>query len=108
MSGFDEREKAFENKYAHDEQTRFRISARTAKLYGLWAAGKMGLSDDETTAYAASIVEESLETAHLHDIIGKVKEDLSDKGLELSDEDLKKALDESMAKAEHQIQTEAA
>ena len=55
MSGFNDREKAFENKMARDEEVEFRITARRNKLVGQWAAAKMNLTAEETDAYAKSV-----------------------------------------------------
>ena len=61
MTGFDDREKAFENRYARDQETRFRIIARRNKLLGLWAAEHMGITGADADAYARQVVESDFE-----------------------------------------------
>ena len=74
MTTFDERETAFENKYAHDEQLQFKVEARRNKLLGLWAAGLMGKSGDEAAAYAAEVIKSDFEEAGHEDVVRKVLE----------------------------------
>lgn len=81
MTTFDDREKAFENKYAHDEDMRFKAAARRDKLLGLWAAERMGLAGAEAEAYAASVVIADLEEAGDDDVFRKVSADLTAKGV---------------------------
>ena len=69
MTTFDNREKAFENKFAHDADLQFKITARRNKLVGQWAAEKMGLTPEETTAYATSVVQADFEEAGDEDVI---------------------------------------
>lgn len=79
MSTFDDRENAFENKFAHDEAMKFKAEARRNKLLGLWAAGLMGKSGAEADAYAAEVVKSDFEEAGYEDVIRKVSGDLGDK-----------------------------
>ncbi|GGL90426.1 DUF1476 domain-containing protein [Pseudooceanicola nanhaiensis] len=79
MSTFDERENAFENKYAHDEEMKFRAEARRNKLLGLWAAEMLGKTGDDATAYAAEVVKSDFEEAGSEDVVRKVAGDLGDK-----------------------------
>ena len=60
MTTFDDREKAFENKFAHDEEMKFKAEARRNKLVGMWAAGVLGKTGDDAKAYAASVVAEDI------------------------------------------------
>lgn len=76
MSGFDDRENAFENKFAHDSQMQFRAEARRNKLTGLWAAGLMGKSGDDAAAYAMEVVSADFEEAGIEDVVRKVAGDL--------------------------------
>jgi hypothetical protein len=78
MSGFDDRENAFENKFAHDSQMQFRAEARRNKLTGLWAAGLMGKTGDEAAAYAMEVVSADFEEAGIEDVVRKVAADLGD------------------------------
>lgn len=106
MSSFDDREKGFENKFAHDEALKFRAGARRNKLLGLWAAGLMGISGDEAAAYAASVVSADFEEAGDDDVFRKVKADLNAKGVDQTDHQIRRTMDELMATAITQIQTE--
>ncbi len=89
MTTFDDRESAFENKQAHDEQTQFRIMARRNKLLGLWAAEKLGLSGDAAAAYATEVVKSDMAEAGDDDVLRKVSSDFAAKGIESSDADLR-------------------
>lgn len=76
MSSFDDREKAFENKYAHDEEMKFKAEARTNKLLGLWAADLLGKSGEDAKMYAAEVVKADFEEAGHEDVVRKVAADL--------------------------------
>ena len=80
MTQFDDRERAFETKFAHDEEMNFRIIARRNRLLGEWAARKMGLSEEETAAYAKDVVRADFEEAGDEDVIRKVLGDLTSAG----------------------------
>jgi hypothetical protein len=99
MSGFDDREKAYEKKFAQDQQIDFTIEARTSKLFGLWAAQQLGLGESEANTYAGDVVAANLEEAGFEDIIRKVRKDFDAKGISVSDHvinaQLEKALDEA-------------
>ena len=79
MSTFDDRENAFENKFAHDAEMQFKAEARRNKLLGLWAADLMGKSGDEANAYAQEVVKSDFEEAGHEDVVRKVSGDLGDK-----------------------------
>ncbi|PPB80056.1 hypothetical protein LV82_02341 [Albidovulum inexpectatum] len=79
MTTFDDRERAFESKFAHDEELRFRAIARRNKLLGLWAAGILGKTGDEAEEYAKTVVMADLEEAGDEDVYRKVAGDLGDK-----------------------------
>lgn len=79
MSSFDDREKAFEAKFAHDADMQFRAEARRNKLTGLWAAELLGISGDEATAYALTVVNADFEEAGHEDVVRKLVADLGDK-----------------------------
>jgi hypothetical protein len=78
MSTFDDRENAFENKYAHDEAMQFKAEARTNKLLGLWAAELMGKSDEEAAEYAKEVIKADFEEAGTEDVVRKVAADMGD------------------------------
>ncbi len=79
MTTFDDRESAFENKFAHDEEMRFRAQARANKLLGLWAAELLGKTGDAAIAYAAEVVKADFEEAGSEDVFRKLSNDLGDK-----------------------------
>ena len=79
MTTFDDRESAFENKFAHDEEMKFKAQARANKLLGLWAAEKLGKSGDDADAYAKEVIKADFEEAGHEDVVRKVLGDLGDK-----------------------------
>ncbi|PCJ98560.1 MAG: hypothetical protein COA45_07490 [Zetaproteobacteria bacterium] len=85
MTSFDDREKAFENKFVHNEQLDFAIEARLSKLYGLWAAEKLGLDGANAQTYAMQVVEANLEEPGFQDILRKVRADFDEKNMDISD-----------------------
>ena len=103
MTTFDNREKAFENKYAHDEEMMFKAVARRNKLLGLWAAGLMGKTGDDATDYAKSVVLADFEEAGQEDVVRKVDADLGDKS---SPEAIRAKMEELMIEAKAQIMSE--
>jgi hypothetical protein len=100
MTTFDERENAFENKYAHDQEMQFKAMARRNKLLGLWAAGLMGLSGDAATEYAMSVVKADFEEAGDEDVYRKISGDLGDKADETT---IRTKMRELLAEAKAQI-----
>jgi hypothetical protein len=103
MSTFDDRESAFENKFAHDEEMAFRAIARRNKLVGLWAAGLLGKSDDEAAAYAKEVVLSDFEEAGHDDVVRKLSGDLGDKANEAT---IRAKMDEMLPVARAQIMKE--
>lgn len=79
MSGFDDREKAFENKFAHDAELQFKVEARRNKLLGLWAAELLGKTGDAAAEYATEVVKSDFEEAGDEDVYRKVAGDLGGK-----------------------------
>lgn len=79
MTTFDDRERAFETKFAHDADMQFRAEARRNKLVGLWAAGLLGKSGDAAAEYAMSVVSADFEEAGIEDVVRKVAADLAGK-----------------------------
>ncbi len=79
MTSFDDRESAYENKFAHDAETQFKIDARRNKLVGLWAAELLGKSGDEAAAYAVEVIKSDFEEAGDEDVIRKLAADLAGK-----------------------------
>lgn len=103
MTQFDDRERAFETKFAHDEQMNFRIIARRNRLVGEWAARKMGLSEEETASYAKDVVRADFEEAGDDDVIRKLVGDLTSAGVEVDEVQIREALDHKLVEAKRQI-----
>ena len=101
---FDDREQAFEKKYAHDAQMQFKAEARRNKLLGLWAAGLMGKSDEDAKAYAAEVVKSDFQEAGDEDVYRKVAGDLGDAA---SEDEIRSKMTELMAEAKAQVMSEA-
>jgi len=103
MTTFDDRENAFENKYAHDEEMKFRAANRANKLLGLWAAELLGKTGEDANAYAIEVVKSDFEEAGTEDVVRKVSGDLGD----IADPDTVRAkLAELIPLAKQQIMTE--
>ena len=103
MSTFDDREHAFENKYAHDAEMQFKAEARRNKLLGLWAAGLMGKSGDAAAEYAKEVVKADFEEAGHEDVVRKVSGDLGGKA---SDDEIRAKMAELLIEAKAQIMNE--
>jgi len=99
MTSFDKREEAFEQQFAHDEELRFKATARRNKLLGQWAAEKLGLSGAEAESYAKSVVMADFEEAGDHDVLRKIRKDFDAKGIAESDHQIRRTMDEMLAKA---------
>jgi len=99
MTTFDKREDAFEKQFAHDEELRFKATARRNKLLGLWAAEKLGLSGAEAESYAKSIVMADFEEAGDQDVLRKLRKDFDAKGVALSDHQIGRLMTELLEKA---------
>jgi hypothetical protein len=104
MTSFDKRKDAFENKYAHDEEMKFKIMARRNKLLGLWAAEKLGYSGDRATDYALEVVRADFEEAGDDDVLRKVKADFDAAGVDQSEHQVRRTMDELLATATEQIE----
>jgi hypothetical protein len=103
MSGLDDRKKAHESKFAHDEKLSFEVEARGSKLFGLWVAEHLGLDDDSALTYAKEVVCANLDEPGFDDILRKVKPDLEAKGVELSDNVLNGEIEKAMIEARKQL-----
>lgn len=103
MADFKDREKGFENKFAHDQETAFRITARRNRLVGEWAAGLMGLTAEETDAYAKAVVQADFEEVGDDDVIRKVLGDLTTAGQDVDADAIRAKLDEMTIEARRQL-----
>jgi hypothetical protein len=105
MTTFDKREEGFEKKFAHDEELRFKATARRNKLLGLWTAQKLGMSGADADAYAKEVVQADFEEAGEDDVFRKVRKDLDAKGVAASDQEIKTQMIDLMAQAVSQIES---
>jgi hypothetical protein len=103
MTTFDKREEGFEKKFAHEEELRFKATARRNKLLGLWAAEKLGLSGPAADAYAKDVVAADFEEPGDGDVVRKLRKDFDAKGVAQSDQQIAVVMNEMMAQAVEQI-----
>jgi hypothetical protein len=103
MAGIEDRKDAFEKKYAHDQEVQFKVSARTSKLIGLWAAEQMGLKGADAETYAKQIVMVDLEEAGFADVKRRIMKDFADKKVSISDHVFERELEMKHAEAKTQI-----
>ena len=99
MTTFDKREDAFEKQFVHDEELKFKATARRNKLLGLWAAEKMGLSGAEAESYARAVVLAEFEAAAEREVLRKIRQDFDAKGVVQSDHQIVRTMSELMATA---------
>lgn len=107
MTTFDDREKAFEAKFARDEEMMFRVHARRNRLLGVWAAERMGLDAAETEAYAKSVVQADFEEAGDEDVVRKLLGDLTSAGVEVDEAEIRVALEAKSVDARRQLMGES-
>lgn len=106
MTTFDDREKAFEAKYEHDEQLKFKVTARRNKLLGLWAAGLLGKTGADAEAYAKEVVMADFEKPGDSDVIDKLMKDLAAAGKPMEEHTIRKQSDRLSDDAKKQIMAE--
>ena len=104
MTTFDKREAGFENKFAHDEELRFKATARRNKLLGAWAAEKMGITGAAADSYAKDVVAADFEEAGDDDVVRKIVADFKAKNVDQSEQQIRTAMDQLMATAVAQIE----
>lgn len=103
MTSFNDRGKAFENKFFHDEEMRFKVISRRRKLLGLWAAENMHLSEEDSLAYALDIVRLGVEDTSEGAIVKKILKDMKDVGLETTEEEVRRKMEKLHGVAEQLI-----
>ncbi len=103
MSSMKDREEGFERKFAFDEELRFKATARRNKLLGLWVAEKLGKTGADADAYAKEVVMSDFEEAGDEDVFRKVRKDADAAGLKVSDDEIRKAMNDLLAVAADQI-----
>ena len=106
MTDFNDRERAFEAKFVHDEEMQFRIIARRNRLLGEWAGAKMGLTAAETDAYAKAVVQADFEEAGDEDVIRKLLGDLTSAGVDTDEAEVRGALDVEAVEARRMLMGE--
>ena len=104
MTSFDNRQKAFENKFAHDADLKFKAESRRNKMLAEWAGAKMGISGPALEDYVKAVRKADLVEKGDDDVLRKVAKDLADKGVKVSDADLRKQMDGFLAAAVEQIE----
>ena len=97
MSSFEDRKKSFEKKFAHDQELQFKVSAKRNKYLGEWVSEILGYNSDQEKEYIQSVIKADFAEAGDEDVFRKIKEDLKDKNI--SDEELRKKMDELNEKA---------
>ncbi|MBI1180502.1 MAG: DUF1476 family protein [Alphaproteobacteria bacterium] len=106
MTQFDNREKAFEAKFAHDQELAFKVMARRNKLLGLWAAGELGLTGDAANDYALQVIKADFLDAGDEDVFRKVKADLDAKQVDVTEHRIRKEMEDLMTEAKRQLMEE--
>jgi hypothetical protein len=103
MTTFDDREKAFENMFARDQEMQFRILARRNRLLGEWAARLMGLSEVEAESYAKDVIRSDFEAAGDEDVVRKILGDLTSAGVDCDEGRIREALEHKAVEARRQM-----
>jgi hypothetical protein len=105
MTTFEKRKDAYESKFARDEELRFKAMARRNKLLGLWAAEKLGKSGDAADAYAREVIRSDMQEAGDEDVFRKLRGDFNAAGVEQSDHQIHRTMEEKLAEAVAQIES---
>jgi hypothetical protein len=105
MTTFDKREEGFEKKFAHDEELKFKATARRNKLLGMWAAEKLGITGPAAEAYAKEVIAADFEEPGDNDVFRKIRRDFDAKKVAQTDPQIRKAMDDLMETAIAQIKT---
>ncbi|MEH6724960.1 MAG: DUF1476 domain-containing protein [Hyphomicrobiales bacterium] len=105
MTTFDKRKDAYESKFAHDEELRFKSEARRNKLLGLWAAEKLGFAGEKATEYAGAVVASDFDEPGDEDVFRKVRADFDQANVAVSDQELREKMVNLMAVAVQQIES---
>lgn len=103
MTSFDDRERAFETKFARDEEMAFRIVARRNRLLGHWAATEMKLTKEEADAYATAVVQADFEEAGDEDVIRKLVSDLTAANVAIDEATIRRTIEEKTVEARRQL-----
>lgn len=106
MTQFDDREQAYEKEFARNKEFDFKVTVRRNKLLGLWAAGKMGLAGDAADVYAKEVIAADFEEVGDEDVYRKVKGDLSAKGVDFSEHQIRREMEDLLVAAREQMTVE--
>jgi hypothetical protein len=106
MTNFEDREKGYERKFAHDEELKFKATARRNKLLGLWAAEQLGMTGDQAQAYAREVIKADLEIPGDDDVFRKIRRDFDAKGVQKSNHQIRSKMVDLMGVAVGQIESE--
>ena len=106
MTTFNDREKAFEEKFKHDQELQFKVEVRRNKLLGLWLAEMLGKTGADAEAYAKEVVSADFEEPGDADLVRKILGDMQDGGVEISEHRLRKQMEECLAEAKEQVMQE--
>jgi hypothetical protein len=107
MTSFEDREKGFERKFAHDEELKFKATARRNRLLGLWAAEQMGIAGDDAEVYAREVIKADLAEPGDEDVFRKIRSDFDAKGIEQSDHQIRRKMVDLMGVAIGQLESDA-
>ena len=106
MTTFKDREKAFEDKYKHDQELQFKVEVRRNKLLGLWLAEQLGIAGADADAYAKEVVSADFEEPGEEDVVRKVMGDIAARNIDLSEHRVRKKMGELLVVAKEQIMSE--
>ena len=106
MTTFDDRERAFEEKFKHDQELQFRVENRRNKLLGLWVADMLGKTGDAAEVYAKEVVAADFDEPGIDDVVRKVMGDIEAQSVDLSEHRLRKKIDELYDEAKRQVMEE--
>jgi hypothetical protein len=104
MATFDKRKDGFESKFARDEELKFKATARRNKLLGLWAAEKLGKGDEDAQTYAREVIRSDMQEAGDEDVFRKIRADFDAAGVQQSDHQIRRTMEELMGEAVAQIE----
>jgi hypothetical protein len=105
MTTFDDREKGFEKKFTHDADLKFKAESRRNKAVAEWAAAKLGITGDALADYIKAVRKADLVSAGDNDVLQKVKADFAAKAVTVTDAEIRKVMDDALAKAVHDIES---
>ena len=106
MTTFDDRERSYETRFAREQEFQFKVQTRAARMLGLWAAEKLGISGADADAYAREVVRADFAEAGIEDVVRKVKADFDAKGVDITDHTIRRCLQEYTADAEVELAKE--